>query len=371
MSRILWTVAWALSLVAFSAQGFSAETHDQRVARANNGTVSVISGGIGGTYLRIATDLAAVLDERDKVRILPIAGKGSLQNIRDILYLKGIDVGIVQSDVLAYIKRERLHPGIDKRLRYVAKLFNEEFHLLARDTFTDINQLAGQKVNFGDAEGGAHITASTVFEGLGISVQSTTFDPALALDKLKKGEIAAMAFVAAKPAPLFDELTKEDGLRLIDVPYTQPLLDLYLPSGFTEADYTALVPAGQQVDTVAVGAVMAVFNWGKRTRRYRKTEKFVEAFFSNFDQFLKSPRHGKWQEVNLAAQVPGWKRFDPATTWLEKNAPVAKPVAASDLEETFQDFLAQQPNSDFANLTEAQRQELFQQFIRWRKGETQ
>ena len=371
MSRILWTVAWALSLLLIPAQGFSAETHDQRVARANNGTVSIISGGIGGTYIRIATDLAAVLDDRDTIRILPIAGRGSLQNIRDILYLKGVDVGIVQSDVLAYIKRERLHPGIGKRLRYVSKLFNEEFHLLARDTFTDIKQLAGQKVNFGDQDGGAHITASTVFDGLGINVQPTTFDPALALDKLKKGEIAAMAFVAAKPAPLFDELTKQDGLRLIAVPYSEALQEYYLPSGFSDADYTALVQPGQQVDTVAVGAVMAVFNWGKRTRRYRKTQKFVEAFFSNFDQFLKAPRHKKWQEVNLAAQVPGWKRFDPATKWLEKNAPAAKPVAAVDLEETFKDFLAQQPNSDFANLTPAQRQELFQQFIRWRKGETQ
>ena len=166
MSRILWTVACVLSLLLAPSAAISAETHDQRVARANNGTVTIISGGIGGTYIRIATDLAAVLDERDEIRILPVAGKGSLQNIRDILYLKGIDIGIVQSDVLAYIKREGLQPGIVNRMRYVAKLYNEEFHLLVRDGTTDIQQLAGQQVNFGGEGSGTHITASIVFDGL-------------------------------------------------------------------------------------------------------------------------------------------------------------------------------------------------------------
>src|SRR3954447_1864756 len=71
------------------------------IAQANSGTVGVVSGGVDGTYIRIATDLAAVLDEGDQLRILPIAGKGSLQNVADILYLRGIDLGIVQSDVLA------------------------------------------------------------------------------------------------------------------------------------------------------------------------------------------------------------------------------------------------------------------------------
>ncbi len=64
--------------------------------RINRGTISVISGGINGTYVRIAADLSAVLDNGEDLRILPIMGKGSVQNIDDILYLKGIDVGIVQ-----------------------------------------------------------------------------------------------------------------------------------------------------------------------------------------------------------------------------------------------------------------------------------
>jgi uncharacterized protein len=97
----------------------------------NQGTVAIISGAINGTYIRIASDLAAVLDKGDQLRILPIIGKGSVQNITDLLYLKGIDVGIVQSDVLSFILKRNLYPNIAQRIRYVTKLYNEEVHILA------------------------------------------------------------------------------------------------------------------------------------------------------------------------------------------------------------------------------------------------
>ena len=156
------------------------------------------------------------------------------------------------------------------------------------------------------------------------------------------------------------------------MPYTEALQQSYLPSSFSDSDYAALVPPGEQVDTVAVGAVMAVFNWGRGTRRYRKVKTFVDVFFSNFSEFLKAPRHKKWQEVNLAAQVPGWKRFRAAEKWLEKNAPqTAAAPPPVDLKSTFQKYLAEQPNSGFANLTPEQREELYQQFIRWQQGQNQ
>jgi len=102
------------------------------VARANAGTVTIISGGIDGTYIRIAADLAAVLDDGTTLRVLPVLGKGSLQNIVDILYLRGVDIGIVQSDVLAYVRQRHLYPNIEQSVQYIAKLYDEEVHLLVR-----------------------------------------------------------------------------------------------------------------------------------------------------------------------------------------------------------------------------------------------
>ena len=35
-------------------------------------------------------------------------------------------------------------------------------------------------------------------------------------------------------------------------------------------------------------------------------------FFTRYKELKKSPRHPKWREMNIAAEVPGWKRFPPA-----------------------------------------------------------
>lgn len=371
MSRFLSTLVSAACLLLLPATAMSDQSHQQRVSRANAGTVTIISGGISGTYIRIATDLAAVLDEGENLRILPIAGKGSVQNIHDILYLKGIDLGIVQSDVLAHIKRERLHPGIEERIRYVTKLYNEEFHVVVREGTATIEELAGQKVNFGVEGGGTDMTASTIFESLGLTVEATNFDQALALEKLKKGEIAAMAYVSGKPTHVFDGIKPEDGLRLISVPYTDALQQTYLPSGFTNTDYPALVPPDQSVETVAVGAVMAVFNWNRGSFRYKKVERFIESFFSQLSEFQTEPRHKKWQEVNLAANLPGWERFEAATRWLKNNPQVAN-VASVDLKTAFQKFLEKQTRSNAGvKLSAAQREELFRQFVLWQHSQVQ
>ena len=66
-------------------------------------------------------------------------------------------------------------------------------------------------------------------------------------------------------------------------------------------DYPSLAPNGQTVETIAVPAVLAVFNWGKRSDRYRRIERFAERLFTNWDKFLVAPRHPKWRDVNLAA----------------------------------------------------------------------
>ena len=284
--------------------------------RVNGGTVGVISGGVDGTYIRIASDLAAVLDSHEQLRVLPVLGKGSLQNLTDILYLRGIDIGIVQSDVLAYAQRERLFPTIDKRVRYISKLYNEEFHLLATRGIEDVKDLAGRKVNFDVAGSGTEMTASLLFGRLGIAVERTSFDQALALEKLKTGEISAIAYVAGKPTRLFRDLTGNDGLHFLPVEASAELLETYLPSSLAHDDYPGLIPDGGSVGTVAVGAVMAVYNWPADNDRYRKVALFTQSFFDHFEEFQKPPRHAKWREVNLAARVPGWTRFSAADIWL-------------------------------------------------------
>jgi TRAP transporter TAXI family solute receptor len=340
------------------------QAHTSKVEQVNGGTVGVISGAITGTYARIATDMSAVLDSGNELRILPIIGKGSVQNITDILYLRGIDVGIVQSDVLQYIRETGSYPDISNRIAFITKLYNEEVHILTRTDIKAVEDLRGKKVNFANEGSGTYMTASVVFKKLGIDVEITTFDYELALENLKKGEIDALFYVAGKPAPIFSTIKPEDGLQLLNVDLTPELAETYLPGEFTTTDYPGLVPPNQEVKTVAVGAVMAVFNWKRAHGRYNKIKRFVDAFFGNFDQFLQAPRHPKWQEVNLAADVPGWKRFEPARAWLESH----QGEATNQVSE-FKTFL--ETTGQATALSAEDQEELFKRFLKWKDTRAQ
>jgi TRAP-type uncharacterized transport system substrate-binding protein len=279
----------------------------------------------------------------------------------------------VQSDVLSYIREQKIHPNIEQQIRYVTKLYNEEVHVLAGLDVNSLGDLAGKKVNFDNTGSGTYITASTIFKTLGIAVEPTTFDQALALEKLKAGEIAAMVYVAGKPTELFKRLPDDSKLHLVPIPPTPELLATYLPSQFDHRDYPQLIADGTTQPTLAVGAVMAAYNWKSDTERYRRLDAFVRAFFDNFDQFLKAPRHPKWQEVNLSATVPGWTRFAPAEAWAAQRAPAVQRTASDPaLRQSFEQFLAfmQQSGQLPTNrpITEAERAALFSRFLEWQRA---
>ncbi|MFQ5775749.1 MAG: TAXI family TRAP transporter solute-binding subunit [Kiloniellaceae bacterium] len=364
LKRACRSLAGALCC-AVLASAAAAQQADYYREQINKGTVGVISGGIDGTYIRIATDLASVLDNGDDIRVLAIMGKGSVQNIDDILYLRGIDIGIVQSDVFTYIKRQKKHPNIGKRIRYITKLYNEEFHLLVHESIRSIEDLAGKKVNFGVAGSGTFMTASIVFDTLNIAAEPVSFDQGLAVEKIKSGEIAGTVYVAGKPTALFKNIGSTDPVHFLEVPLTAGILETYLPSRLTNEDYPQLIAPGEEVRTLAVGAVMAVYNWQPDSPRYRKVSRFIDAFFTRFEEFQKPPRHRKWQEVSLTAVVPGWVRFGPAEAWLRRSAT----SGTGSLRDAFEEFLrTQAPGMASGFASDREKQELFELFLLWQSG---
>ena len=100
--------------------------------RLNTNTIAIVAGNPNATYLTIAYDLSDVLDDGDNFRILPIIGKGGGQNIRDVRFLKGVDLGITQSIILNEFRESGEIGKIDDRIVYIAKLFNEEMHVVVR-----------------------------------------------------------------------------------------------------------------------------------------------------------------------------------------------------------------------------------------------
>jgi TRAP transporter TAXI family solute receptor len=275
-------------------------------ANANSGVIGIISGGLDGTYTRFAADIAAVLDGVDDLRILPILGKGSYQNLSDLLYLRGIDVAIVQSDVLAAVAQQRTFPGVQQQIQYLAKLYNEEVHVFAQPEIQQLGDLAGKLVSMDNRGSGTAMTSTLLFSRLGIAIQPVFDATVEATEKLRRGDIAALVRVTGKPARFTTPLPQ--GIHLLPIPLSEPLLETYLPSQFTSADYPALMPPGETVETVAIGAVLAAYNHSNPERRERLL-RFSKALSLKFDQFLQPPRHPKWRDVNLAASLPGWTRF--------------------------------------------------------------
>jgi len=164
----------------------------------NRGVVELETASGAGISVRIAEDLANLIDDGSTRRVLPVIGKGTLQNITDLKLLRGIDMAILQTDVLDYARQQNLFPGTEASASYITKLYNEEFHLLAGQNVSSVADLANQKVNLDLRGAGTAITAGRLFELLSIPAIATNDNQEVALDKLRRGEIAAIAFVAGK-----------------------------------------------------------------------------------------------------------------------------------------------------------------------------
>jgi TRAP transporter TAXI family solute receptor len=305
----------------------SAET--KKALNAN--TVTLISGTIGGTYVQFGADLASVLDDGNNLRVLPIVGRGSVQSVADVLFLQGVDLGIVRADTLDYLEKKDIAKDIKKQFAYVTKLYNEEMHVIAPKSIRSLRDLDGRKVSVDLPNGGTFVTALIVFERLGIKPDFVYVEQRIALEKLKTGEIDAVIAVQGKPSKAITQI-KDDRLHLVPVDYAKSLQGDYLPASLSAKDYPNLISdQEQQVDTIAVPAVLAAYNWAPNTERYRKLALFVDAFFTKFPTFQNPPFHPKWKEVSLSAPLPGWQRLPAAKQWLEQHG--IEPVARNRFDE--------------------------------------
>jgi TRAP-type uncharacterized transport system substrate-binding protein len=332
--------------------------------KKNADTVGIVGGLFTGTYMRLAAEMANALDDGDNLRVLPIVSYGAASNLDDLLYLRGVDLAITQSDVFEYFRTVRKTPNLDRRVQYIIRLPISELHILARDDVHSLADLRNKKVNFGPAGTGASLTGTIVFQRLGIPVQQVMIDQASALEKLKDGEIDAIARVIPKPVEFFSKIPPNSGLHLVNIPYTKMFEDYYTLGEFNKKDYPNLLQGADRIDTIAVPAVLAVYNWQKNTDRYLKVQRFVQYLFTRWDKFQHPPYHPKWRDVNLAATVPGWTRFAPAEEMLQQIEAQHQQQEKVD----FQTFLKQQPN---APANEAERDALFRDFLQWRERAAQ
>jgi TRAP-type uncharacterized transport system substrate-binding protein len=276
----------------------------------NNGLLGIVSEGTDYT-VDVALSLAS---EQTGLRLLPIAGAGALQNAKDVIFARGIDFGIVQTEVLDEMKRNPPFPGVEKYLQYVTKLYDQDLHVLAGPDIQSIDDLRGKKVNFGLRDSGTYTTATTIFNALGVQPAVTNLAHPLALDKLRRGEISALVYVATKPSRLFQDIRPDENLHFL--PISGNLPGNYTATTITSDDYPELVSNNAPVNTVAVGTVLVVYNWPLNSERHRRVDRFVQAFFAHLSEI--KARRPKWHDFDISTSVSGWTRFPAAEQWLRK-----------------------------------------------------
>jgi len=326
----------------------------------NQNTVTLISGTIGGTYVQIGADLASVLDDGNKLRVLPIVGRGSVQSVADILFLQGVDLGIVRADTLDYLERKGFAKDIKKQFTYVTKLYNEEMYVIASKSVHSLADLNGKRVSVDLPNGGTFVTASIVFERLGLKPNLVYIEQRISMEMLKRGELDAVIAVGGKPYKSVSAFNDDKGrFHFVPVDYAKPLQGDYLPAALTAKDYPNLIAEGERVDTIAVPAVLAAYNWAPNTDRYRKLSQFVDAFFTKFPTFQNPPFHPKWKEVSLSAPLPDWQRLPIADQWLKSHNVEAVTRAR------FETFLQQSPTTAATVKNDTDREALFKQFQAW------
>ena len=330
----------------------------------NANTVSLMTGSFGSTYAQVGADLASVLDNGTSLRILPVMGRGSVQAVADILLLRGVDAGIVRKDTLAYLDRKDFAKDIRNQFVYVAKMFNEEMHVLAPRTITSMRELDGKTVVVDLPDSSTFVTAINVFDRLGIRPHLIYQEPRLAVDMLRKGEVDAIVAIEGKPLQWLNQINDRN-LHLVPVEYAKPLQEEYLPSKLGSADYPGLVAEGGYVETIAAEAVLASYNWAPNSDRYRRLSLLVDTMFDKVAQLQRPPFHPKWKEMAPRATVSGWTRFKAAQEWLDRNMPLpAGTAAASGAAPVLAPAPVAAPAAALA--PQEQRDPLYREFLEWR-----
>src|SRR5450432_3826232 len=302
-------------------------SYDEKKRQANDIAVTVVVSGISCTCARFTEDIRNVVNDLgpDGVRVLPVLGIGGLQNLNDVLFLKNIDMAVVDEDNLRLLKKKDplLYANVEQRVQYITKLYNSEFHVLARNEIKSYDDLKGRKVNFNLKDSQTEVTADTVFNVLNIHVQRSYYDNDEALKRLMSGEISAMIILTGAPQATLAKVKMDDGVHLLPLDQEslqshdlRELFANYLPAEMTHENYPNLIAEGTTVPTIANRALLVAYTWPENSPRYKKLAKFIDAFFSKIDQFNNPSRHPKWREVNLSAEMPGWVRFKPAAEWL-------------------------------------------------------
>jgi hypothetical protein len=269
--------------------------------------LAVVTGGKKGTYYQFGLNLQELVKSKG-IRLSVYNSTGSIENLYAVYQRPRTQMGIVQSDVLAFVARvqtDRVLKRIAKKTKMVFPLYNEEIHLIGRRELVNFDDLAGKRVAIGKEGSGTYLTAKLLFEVSDVRpAEMVAIGTEDALARLKAGEIDAMFYVAGLPVKLFKEdITAEDGLALIPI-FSKSIVEFYPSAEIPARTYPWQT---ETISTVAVKAVLVSFNFRRANCEF--VGKFAQILYENIE-WLRENGHPKWQSVDLNYALRGWDQYD-------------------------------------------------------------
>ena len=257
----------------------------QQQEKINAWTVGLAAGLIEGAPLRLAAEMARVVDDGANLLVLPIVTRGPTENLNSLLYLRGVDLAIINSDSLEEYRVE--FPEIRQPRHLPAQsLPVGAAHLrAARDP-----EPAGPRRQEGELQHAwarpPPIPGPLIFSRLGINIEKTFIPHPLALQQMRKGEgdMAAVVFITSKPVDAFLRGQWEPGFKFLPVTYDAKFEDYYLPAALEAADYPDLIKPGERISTISVPTVLVSYNWPVGSNRYQRVARFTDYLFSRIDK---------------------------------------------------------------------------------------
>ena len=306
--------ALAAVLVAASLAGVAAGTD-----------LGLITGAEGGTYYQFGQDLRRLLKAHG-INLTVHPSNGTVDNIYAVSQRAGVQLAIVQSDLLAFVGDQHANPAlarIAQGIRLVFPLYDEEVHVLARRELGTLDALTGKRVAIGREGSGTYLTARLLFKLAGITpAEVVASDGAEALSRLRTGAIDAMVSVIAQPIGRFrTDVKAEDGLALM--PITEPpILDRYAAAEIPAGTYSWQTTP---VRTVATRAVLVAYD--VRRRECESIGRLAQHVSAGLD-WLVTNGHPQWKRVDLAQPIKGWEQYDCVRKYV-RQPPVTDSPAAS------------------------------------------
>jgi TRAP-type uncharacterized transport system substrate-binding protein len=286
--------------------------------KINAWTVGLAAGLIEGAPLRLASEMARVVDDGANLHVLPIVTRGPTENLNSLLYLRGVDLAIINSDSMEEYRIQL--PEVRRHVNYLLNLFPSELHIFVRPEIQSLQDLAGKKVNFNTLGTAAAYSGPLIFSRLEIDIDKSFMPHPVALQQMKKGEndMAAVVFITSKPVDAFLRGQWEPGFKFLPVTYDARFEDYYLPASLEAGEYPNLIKAGERIATIAVPTALVSYNWPVGSNRYQRVARFTDYLFSRIDKLQVAGFDAKWKTINLGATVPGLARFPAAQEWLDR-----------------------------------------------------